>query len=173
MKIAGMITVFIFCSLCGAAMGGAVKRRNEILHEFLDLFDFFIYNLKNFGLPTERIFAMYDNGAILEESGFLSRLAASGREGGVYRNTWVETADFFIAENAHFNSMTDTEAEIVKGFGRNLGNSDAARQIEICESFRAKMSDYLDAKSADFKDRIKIYRAGGALCGLFLCLLFF
>lgn len=177
MKIVGMVTVFIFCSLCGMAMSRAVKRRINILHEFLDFFDFIIYNLSHFGFPTERIFAMYKGVShsgmcTLEESGFLNYLTSSGRDGGIYRNTWGETVDFFVAENEYFNSMNDAEAEIIKGFGRSLGTADAARQIEICEAFRAKLSEYLDGKDKDFKDKIKIYRAGGALCGVFLCLLF-
>ena len=138
------------------------------INGFLDFFDYIIKSVTVYKYPIEKIFMLYSN-AVLEECGFLEKLAKNGRVNGVYINPWKNSLAE-CREEQSFN-LKDDEYKIISFFGERLGIGQLDEQLHHMTVCKDKLQSlYKEQNEKAVKD-MKLYRLSGGLIGLFICIL--
>jgi stage III sporulation protein AB len=168
MKVAGMFFIIISCTAGGYAISSKISLRMRQINGFLDFFEYIIKSITVYKYPIEKIFILYSN-SILEECGFLGKLAKNGRVNGVYINPW-KTSLNECKEDQTLN-LKDDAFKIIALFGERLGVGQLDEQLRHMTVCRDKLQNlYKEQNEKAVKD-MKLYRLSGGLIGLFICIL--
>ena len=168
MKITGMFLIVLSCTSGGYAISRKIGLRIRQIEAFFSFFEYIIKSITVYKYPIEKIFMMYSN-PVLEECGFLDKLAKNGRINGVYINPWNISLEECREEQTL--NLKDDEYKIILFFGERLGIGQLDEQLYHMNLCRDKLRDlYSEQNEKAIKD-MKLYRLSGGLIGLFICIL--
>lgn len=168
MKLTGMFLIVASCTAGGFAISGKIGLRMKQIDSFLDFFEYIIKCVTVYRYPIEKIFALYSN-PVLDECGFLGKLAKNGRINGVYLNPWKISLEECMEEQKL--SLKDGEYKIIEFFGDRLGIGQLDEQSHHMTSCRDKLRGLYKEQSEKAGKDMKLYQLSGGLIGLFICIL--
>lgn len=168
MKLTGMFLIVASCTAGGYAISGRIGLRMKQIAAFLDFFEYIIKCVTFYKYPIEKIFALYSN-PVLDECGFLGKLAKNGRVNGVYLNPWK--ASLAECTEGQTLSLKDAEYKIIESFGERLGMGQLDEQAYHMTVCRDKLQNLYKEQNEKAGKDMKLYRLSGGLIGLFVCIL--
>ena len=112
-------------------------------------------NIAHFGTPLPEIYAGYSDG-LLDGCGFSGILRQNGMT---------------AALDARLLSQNDSVTAILYRFSRALGGGDRAEQTELCEYTKKQLTDILDSRKRESRDKEKLWRTCPVLIALAAILL--
>jgi len=167
-KYTGMILIAVSCTAGGFLFSGNIKSRLKQIEGFIRFFDYIIKYIDIYKYPVEKIFAAYSDD-VLENCGFLDKLAKNGRVNGLYMNPWEISLDECKNEGLIF--FKDEEFDIIKGFGSKLGTGRADEQLYHMNLYSDRLNKLYEEEYTKEINRSKLYKISGGLVGIFICVL--
>jgi len=167
-KYIGMILITVSCTAGGIVFSNNIRSKLKQIESFIRFFDYIIKYIDIYKYPVERIFTAYSDD-VLENCGFLDKLAKNGRINGLYANPWEMSLE--ECKNERLVAFKNEEFEIIKEFGSKLGNGRADEQICHMNLYKEKLSKLYDEEYTKEINRSKLYKISGGLLGIFICVL--
>ena len=170
LKYIGMIFIAVSCTAGGFFFSDRIKLRLNQTESFIRFFDYIIKHIDIYKYPVEKIFIGYSDD-VLENCGFLYKLAKNGRVNGLFANPWENSLEECKNEGLIF--FKDEEYEIIKEFGAKLGSGRADEQLNHMNLYRDKLNELYNKERDKETNTSKMYKISGGLLGIFLCVLMF
>jgi stage III sporulation protein AB len=156
-KYAGMITVFICCTLLGNGLAVSEKRRLERSEALRDLFYFIYREIECFRTPLGDIY-MKCSSEKLSKIGFIADM----------RNESLRYALENMKESLSYKEET---VEALLDFAEGLGKSEYSDQVSRCKYVISIMDDDLKRSREAYPKNRKMCTSLGLLSGIMIIIL--
>lgn len=99
------------------------------------------------------------------EFSFLNNL--SDCENSDFSKAWSTQLEKFRKHSA----LNTGDIDLLKSFGNKLGTTDSFHQTQLCEEYIKIFEERCEYEKSKLSERLRVYKTGGAACGLALLIL--
>lgn len=157
LKYAGMIMIFVCCTLLGNGLAVSEKRRIQRGEALRDLINFIYREIECFRTPLDDIYLNFSN-EILEKNGFIRDM----------RKDSFKYALENMKDPLSYNEQTRIA---LINFADGLGKSEYQDQISRCKYILSLVDDDLKKSREAYPKNRKMYTSLGLLSGIMIIIL--
>lgn len=164
MKIAGMLCIIISTTLLGFMKAGGYRKKEQILHSFIEMIYFIKREISSYLTPQNEIYQKFTD-VILEKNGFMSLLNKAVENGN-------EAPLLCALEEAGETLNLDKQSwDILIRFARDLGTLSTQDECERCNRAISELDYIYKHCKEESKDKIRLCKSVGGIIGLATVLL--
>lgn len=167
-KLCGSLFVVISCGLLGLKFSNDYEGRIVKLNNLKKVMKI----LKNeITYSNESILEAIRKSATIDDqtfNDFLLGVIEKYKEGVSLKQAWEESVDVNLKKSV----MKDTDLELVKQLGHNLGVTCRETQIDYIDNFIGKVELLEEELQIQKEEKCKMYKSMGVMTGLFIVVLF-
>ncbi len=137
-----------------------------LLEKCISLVRLFNVDIGYLSEPVMSIIQSAEENAELRELTFLSELA-NGEEAD-FSNRWKSSVEEFALNSP----LKKEDIRLLLSFGEVLGTTDSAHQTKLCGDYAQHFLKQYEEAEKNKKERLRLYRSAGVLCGAAVFVLF-
>lgn len=168
-KIAGLILVFIACSLVGMIMSMKLTKRVRQIESFICAVGLIATEIRYFASPVEVIMEKLNQIEEYSQLKVFEICKLNLKHEKQFSKAW----DLAVKEAERSLSLQSADYESLLWFGRTLGTTDVQGQLANCENCCEQLSQRLILAREDMNKKSKMYSSLGVLTGIFLAVMLF
>lgn len=150
----------------GAAASAELNRRAAFLDAVCRLVGWLAVRIRYTAAPVRELLAQATENGEFTRLSFLPEAVHRLEEGDSPEEAWSASLT-----SDGTTGLKESDREVLRDFGRELGRSDVEGQLAHCEAFRAILAEYAGRARAEAASKGKLYLTLGVAGGLCAALL--